>query len=192
MTTNITATEVTFPSISLHGERWRPVKGHSSNYFVSDMGRVLTTSQYGVKGRTAVMKPGLDPSGYWRTVMDGKTVKVHRLVAEAWIPNPLNRPMVNHLDNDPKNNKMENLEWATAKENHLHSIRQGRQPHQDGEKCWKHKLKADEVRFILSAANEHQDLKILPLARLIHHCIPQVTVETIRGILKGKSWKSAR
>ena len=124
--------------------------------------------------------------------MDGKTVKVHRLVASAWIPNPHNKPQVNHIDNEPKNNRLENLEWATPQENALHSVRQGRQNHQDGEKCYKHILKADQVRQILEYRKKFPTMKTLPMARELQALFPQVTVETIRGILKGKSWKSVR
>jgi len=56
------------------------------------------------------------------------TVKVHRLAAEAWIPNPLNLPQVNHKDGNPENNSIENLEWVTDKDNKVHAINNGLYP----------------------------------------------------------------
>lgn len=80
------------------------------------MGRLLTTRQYGNR-IVAVMKPALDPRGYYRTMLDGHTVKVHRIVAENWLENPLGLPVVNHLDCNPSNNRVDNLEWCSVKYN---------------------------------------------------------------------------
>ena len=57
--------------------------------------------------------------------------RIHRLVAQAFIPNPDNKPEINHIDNNGNNNHVSNLEWVTKSENMLHSRKQGRQDHVD-------------------------------------------------------------
>lgn len=62
------------------------------------------------------------PQGYLSVEVNGKSFSVHRLVAFAFIPNPLNKPQVNHIDGDIHNNSVDNLEWVTQSENSKHAI----------------------------------------------------------------------
>lgn len=91
------------------------------NYEVDENGNVYNKKK--------MLKPQLNNNGYYRVYLSkkGKVKKlyIHRLVAEAFIPNPNKLPQVNHKDGNKKNNKVENLEWCTAKENINHSFKIG-------------------------------------------------------------------
>lgn len=119
----------------LEGEMWKPVVGFK-NYLVSNLGRIKSLERTSVTGNDAkrtylsrIMKCQTY-QGYYRTqlIRDGKsvTVKVHRIVAQAFIPNPDNLPQVNHKDEDKSNNTVDNLEWCTAKYNVHYNGRQKR------------------------------------------------------------------
>lgn len=97
---------------------WVYIKG-TDNYFVSNFGDV--------KHREYQRKPSHDKDGYLQIGLeiDGRktTRKIHRLVAEAFIPNVENKPQVNHIDGDKENNRIDNLEWVTNSENQYHKYR---------------------------------------------------------------------
>lgn len=109
-----------------HTEIWKPVAGYEGVYEVSNFGNVKNVATN--KERKLL----LNKDGYVEIVLckDNvrKAVRVHRLVAEAFVPNPDNKPEVNHKDFDKANNHPENLEWATRKENVNHSDARGRCP----------------------------------------------------------------
>ena len=124
MTTHISIKENILQSLSLSGETWKNVKSPSLNYYVSNMGRILTTNWKGSK-KTKIMKPAIDRCGYLRTVIDYSTVKVHRIVAINFLENPKNKPQVNHKNGIKTDNRVENLEWVTPKENVEHAVEHG-------------------------------------------------------------------
>ena len=100
-------------------ENWKDVVGYEGLYEVSDLGNVRRTKS----GRP--LKPLKRQHGYLGVQLHGKggnernfkTFSIHRLVAEAFIPNNENKPEVNHKDEDKANNRVENLEWVSHKEN---------------------------------------------------------------------------
>ena len=79
---------------------------------------------YGKHSRT-LGKGRLTNKGYLKYTMQGKDKLVHRLIAQAFVPNPEDKPMVNHIDGDKTNNVFTNLEWCTCAENNQHAYDTG-------------------------------------------------------------------
>ena len=121
-------------------EVWRYVVGFEGHYIVSNMGNVMSLPRRAnhMSGTRVsvgkVLKPNKIWNGYLQVTLcvDGERHHrlVHRLVAEAFIPNPNNMEQVNHINFDRADNRLENLEWCTASENTLHSERAGRLHHE--------------------------------------------------------------
>lgn len=115
-------------------EQWNDIKGFEGLYRISDMGRIISCARTlkMPRGMTRdvpeiVMKKFNHIRGYDIVFLskDGKKTKhfVHRLVAEAFIPNPDNLPMVNHEHGDKKDNRVSELSWSTYSSNTQHFIR---------------------------------------------------------------------
>ncbi|HEX2900801.1 MAG TPA: NUMOD4 domain-containing protein, partial [Bacteroidia bacterium] len=111
------------------GEEWRPVAGFEGKYAVSSHGRVISFRR-NPQGRLMTSYPR--PRNYRSVVLSSPQkdlhTQVHRLVANAFIPNPEGKPGVNHKDGNPENNVVGNLEWATHAENMLHAVKTGLKP----------------------------------------------------------------
>ena len=99
----------------------RAVKGFEGFYEVTSDGLVISLRRH------ALMKPKIDRYGYAVVrLTKGECIRhvaIHRLVAEAYLPNPDRKPCVNHIDENKLNNSVENLEWVTVKENDNHGTR---------------------------------------------------------------------
>ena len=90
------------------------------------------------------------PHGYWIVNYPKKAARVHRLVAMAFIDNPLGKPEVNHIDGDKGNNSIENLEWCTRKENMAHAFSTGLCSVREGEASPAAKLSDQEISEIVN------------------------------------------
>ena len=108
-------------------EIWKNVEGFDWKYQISNIGRVKSINWWRWKNsKDRILKYWGDTYWYYRVCLYKnsfiKDVKVHRLVAQEFIPNPENKPQVNHINWIKIDNRVENLEWCTARENNLHAF----------------------------------------------------------------------
>lgn len=110
-------------------EIWKYVKGYEGLYCVSNLGRVMSLPRedgYGrvVSGRVLSEREHTNGYKFVALTKDGKSkqYRIHRLVAEAFVPNPFEYSEVNHIDGDKANNSAENLEWCTRSDNNKHAV----------------------------------------------------------------------
>jgi len=100
-------------------EKWLPAFGFESSHEVSNMGNIRSYK------RMQNVKYYPDARGYSRFKINDITIKVHRLVAQTFIPNPEGKKFVNHKNGIKTDNRSENLEWVTNKENMEHAVKNG-------------------------------------------------------------------
>lgn len=159
-------------------EQWKVVKDFD-NYLVSDLGNVKT-----LKGKFKnIVYDSKNAYGYvelWKN-NKGKKIRIHRLVAETFIPNVYNKEQVNHIDGNKKNNCVSNLEWVTPKENIRHAIENNLSSIKYGSKNSSAKLKEEDVAYIRETAGISESVR--NLAKKYN-----VSTTTIYNIINYKKW----
>lgn len=154
-----------------------------SDYFVTEQGNVWSMK----REVPLMMTPGATgfKGEYLQIALcvgDGVVYRgVHRLVAEAFIPNPDNLPCVCHKNDNPHDNRVENLYWGTHKDNMEDKVSKGRGKHPIGEKCGGAVLTEDDVRFIRSYPRKRGAQT--ELAKMFG-----VNQQNISCVIRRKSW----
>lgn len=166
-------------------EEWKKITkpDYSNRYEISNLGRVC----YFKKGKRFIKKSSknIKRYGYWQvSLWDGKShhvYRLHRMVAEHFIPNLDNKRAVNHISGNKDDNSVSNLEWCTDKENSQHMVRLGLNTPPRGEKCGMSKIKEKDVYDIrkLHALGVPQKDMVKKFG--IHN-------STISLILSGQRW----
>ena len=163
-------------------EFWKTIEGYT-NYHISNYGIVKSLKH----NKQKILKLSDNGLGYLFVELckNNTSLKlyVHRLVAQTFIPNPNNKPQVNHIDGNKQNNRVYNLEWCTHSENIKHSYKIGIRENCKGNKSPHHKLTENEVLTIhglyLSGNSQYEISKIYNVSR-----------SCIEHIVNGITWKN--
>lgn len=179
---------------SLPQEQWKSIPGFEGFYEISSFGRVRSLertmkNKHGTSSRVPaiMLRPDFGQDGYARVSLhcDGmlRRESVHRLVARQFLDGIHERRQVNHKDGNKQNNRADNLEWVTARENVLHAWRMGLCMPVAGEQNGNSKLSERDVAIVMSAAA--RDVPSREISRVFN-----ITEAAVSAIIRGKSWKS--
>lgn len=149
-----------------------------NGYFVSPAGNIYNRHGH-------LMSPAVNRDGYLCTVLNGKSQRVHRVIAESFIPNSQHLPCVNHKDGNKQNNSVVNLEWCTHSENTIHAYYNGLERKMCGEQHHSHKLTEDDVRYIRKVyVKRDSEFGATALSKKFH-----VDRTTIDDVVNKRSWR---
>lgn len=174
-------------------EKLKPVVGYEGVFEVSDIGNVKSFprvivrrdgKKYTVR-KEKILTFQVDKDGYHRVELNHQGVPIkpyaHRLAAQAFHPNPLNKEQVNHINGIKNDNRIENLEWVTKQENREHAMANGLVPDQWGLKNPINKLTEEQVFSIRRLKNN--GMKPAEISRTIG--IPH---SNVRNVYYGYTW----
>ena len=163
-------------------EIWKQVKGYEGIYEVSTLGKIKNSK------RNIIKKPYKDKYGYFLIQLwsnnKSLTTGLHRIIAQAFIPNPQNKPQINHKNGIRDDNRIENLEWCTVSENHKHSFRElGRKGHSNmkGRKGKLHPKSRPVIQKTLDGKIINKYGSVLEAQRYTH-----IQESSIRSVCYGK------
>ena len=172
---------------NLPHEIWCDLVGYEGFYQVSNYGRLKSLHRKTEK----IIGSNKDSDGYPRCSLckngTHKSLKVHQFVSLCFIPNPQNKPLINHKNGDKENNCVWNLEWVTNRENVLHSLELGLQKPLSGENCSHSVLTNKEVKRIREMYIPYdEEFGGTALAKIFN-----VNVSVIRNIVQNRTYKDA-
>jgi len=172
-------------------EIWKEIKDYEGLYMISNLGRVKSLSKVVFmevnnsffNSKESILSQSKNPKGYFFTGLTDLKIRknktTHRLVAIAFIPNPENKPCVNHIDGDKTNNNDWNLEWCTYSENTIHAYKIGLKKAIQGSNHSRSKITDDEVLIIRDSNLTQRELSII-------YKVHQTTISLIKT---KKNWK---
>lgn len=169
----------------LDGEQWADIEGYEGRYQISTFGRVKSLP-WKQRPTPRILCPKLSTGNYLDIVLwkndKPKPILIHRLVAQAFIPNPDNKPQINHIDGCKINAYVGNLEWATPSENIRHAFDTGLHKAPQGADRPQAKLTNGQVRYI---RDNIENLNTVELAKIFG-----VTSSVISAVQLGKTYKN--
>ena len=153
----------------------KPLTKISDYHYVTRSGDILST----YSGKKKKLKHQPNGDGYPQIKLKGKSYKIHRLVASAFIPNPESLPQVNHINGIKDDNRVENLEWCNNSQNQIHAWKNGLQPKRTPSNAVLTQKEADAIRVEYTESGKSQRY----LAKKY-----EVAKTTIGEILRGESY----
>lgn len=167
------------------GEVWRDIEVYDGDYQISKTGKVRSQKS----GEWRPLKRFLNRGGYEAVILSKNDTPrkflVHVLVARAFVPNPENKPEVNHIDGNKMNNCAWNLEWVTRSENLRHATRTGLMRYKRGTNNGNARLTEDDVHYIREKyIPKHPEFGASALSRKFH-----VNIKTVLRVIRHESYK---
>jgi len=168
---------------NLDGEEWKDVNGYEGLYKISNYGRLISLHYYPY---ISLHHPIISTSGYYRVTMSRNCIHrymtIHKLVADAFIPNNLNLSCVNHKDENKLNNNVNNLEWCNHYYNNHYGTRSERHAKSISKKIYKIDIKSNKVISVYDSVKEAGNKNNINASNLSFAAVNNV----IRG---GFIWK---